>query len=83
MANHKSSLKRIRRDNAKRLHNRYYARSTRSAVRKIKTITDKKVAEEMLPKVTAMLDKLAKRNIIHENKAGRLKSQITRHVSSL
>ena len=83
MANHKSSLKRIRRDEAKRIHNKYYARSTRSAVRKIKATTDKKEAEEMLPKVTAMLDKLAKRNIIHDNKAGRLKSQIKRHVNSL
>ncbi|MDA3910099.1 MAG: 30S ribosomal protein S20 [Bacteroidales bacterium] len=83
MANHKSSLKRIRRDEAKRLHNKFYARSTRSAVRKIKTITDKKEAEEMLPKVTAMLDKLAKRSVIHDNKASRLKSQITRHVASL
>ncbi len=83
MANHKSSLKRIRRDEAKKIHNKYYARSTRSAVRKIKALTDKKEAEEMLPKVTAMLDKLAKRNIIHDNKAGRLKSQIKRHVNSL
>jgi len=83
MANHKSSLKRIRRDEAKRLHNKFYARSTRSAVRKIKATTDKKAAEEMLPKVSAMLDKLAKRSIIHDNKASRLKSQITRHVASL
>ncbi len=83
MANHKSSLKRIRRDEAKRLHNKFYARSTRSAVRKIKTITDKKEAEEMLPKVAAMLDKLAKRSVIHDNKASRLKSQITRHVANL
>ncbi len=83
MANHKSSLKRIRRDEAKRLHNKYYARSTRSAVRKIKATTEKKEAEELLPKVSAMLDKLAKRSIIHANKADRLKSQIKRHVNSL
>jgi small subunit ribosomal protein S20 len=83
MANHKSSIKRIKRNDAMRLHNKYYARSTRSAVRKMRATKDKAEATEMLPKVTAMLDKLAKRNLIHSNKADRLKSQMTRHVASL
>ena len=83
MANHKSAIKRIRRNETKRVHNKYYARSARSAVRKLKSMTNKSEAEALLPKVSAQLDKLAKRDIIHNNKAARLKSQITRHVQSL
>ncbi len=67
MANHKSSKKRIRQSETKRLHNRYYAVTARNAVRKLRSLTSKTEAEEMYPKVVAMLDKLAKTNIIHGN----------------
>lgn len=83
MANHKSSLKRIRQTEKRKLHNRYYAKTARSAMRKMRATTDKAVAMEMLPKVSAMLDKLAKRNIIHKNKAGNLKSKMAKHANKL
>ena len=83
MANHKSALKRIRQDAARRLHNRYYHKSTRNAIRKLQGTTDAKEAQELLSSVTAMIDKLAKRNIIHQNKAANLKSGVSNHVNSL
>lgn len=83
MANHKSTIKQIRQDNTKRLHNRYYARTTRNAIRVLKGTTDKDNAQEMLPKVTSMVDKLAKRNIIHKNKAANIKSSLNLHVNAL
>jgi len=83
MANHKSSLKRIRQTEKRRLHNKYYAKSMRNALKKIKQTEDKKVAEELYPKLVSMLDKLAKKNIIHKNKAANLKSKVTKHINSL
>ena len=83
MVNHKSSIKRIRQIQRKKLHNRYYAKTARNAVRKLRATTEKIVAAEFLPIVVAMLDKLAKRNIIHKNKAGNLKSKLTKHVNKL
>lgn len=83
MANHKSSIKRIRQIQRKKLHNKYYAKTARNAVRKLRATTEKTVAAEFLPKVVAMLDKLAKRNIIHKNKASNLKSKLTKHVNKL
>ena len=83
MANHKSSIKRIRQADKKKLHNRYYAKTARNAVRKLRTTADKTIATEMLPKISAMLDKLAKRNIIHKNKASNLKSKLTVYVNKL
>ncbi|MFO7939428.1 MAG: 30S ribosomal protein S20 [Bacteroidales bacterium] len=83
MANHKSALKRIRRAEKVRLHNRYYAKTTRNFVRKLRETTDKSEAVELLPKVSGMLDKLAKRNIIHKKKASNLKSSLTKYVNSL
>ena len=83
MANHKSSEKRIRQTVTKRDHNRYYAKTTRNAVKKLRMTTDKVVAVELLPKVVAMLDKLAKKNIIHDNKAANLKSKLALHVNKL
>jgi len=83
MANHKSSLKRIRQTEKRRLHNRYYAKTARNAVRKLRATSEKTVAIELLPKVSSMLDKLAKRNVIHRNKAANLKSKLTRHVNKL
>ena len=83
MANHKSSEKRIRQTATKREHNRYYAKTTRNAVKKLSMVTDRAVAVELLPKVVAMLDKLAKKNIIHDNKAANLKSKLALHVNKL
>ena len=83
MANHKSALKRIRRNNAKRLHNRYYAKTTRNAIRDFRALTSKKEAEERLPSLYEMIDKLAKKNIIHKNKAGNLKSSLSRQMAKM
>ena len=83
MANHKSALKRIRSNNAKRLRNRYYAKTTRNAVRKLRNTTDKNTAQENLPKVISLLDRLAKKNVIHKNKASNLKSKLTLYVNKL
>ena len=83
MANHKSSIKRIRSNNAKRLRNRYYAKTTRTFLKRIRLATDKKEVAELLPKVSSMLDKLAKRSVIHKNKASNLKSKIAKRVSLL
>lgn len=83
MANHKSSLKRIRQTEARRLHNRYYAKSARNAVRDLRATTEKTAAVAMLPKVASMLDKLAKRHIIHKNKAANLKSSLAVYINKL
>ena len=83
MANHKSSLKRIRQTEARRLHNRYYAKSARNAVRDLRATTEKAAAAAMLPKVASMLDKLAKRHIIHKNKAANLKSSLAVYINKL
>ena len=83
MANHKSALKRIRSNEAKRLRNKYQHKTTRNAVRDLRSEEDKKEAEGKLVKVISMLDKLAKTNIIHKNKAANLKSKLTKHVAAL
>ena len=83
MANHKSAIKRIRQTAARRLHNRYYAKTMRNAVRKLRATTEKTEAAEMLPKVQKMLDKLAKNNTIHKNKAANIKSSLMLHVNKL
>jgi len=83
MANHKSALKRIRRNNAKRIQNKLQFKTARNAMRSLRNETDKKVASESLPKVTSMLDKLVKNNIIHKNKASNLKSKLTKQVAAL
>ncbi|MDR2853960.1 MAG: 30S ribosomal protein S20 [Prevotellaceae bacterium] len=83
MANHQSSIKRIRQTEKKKLANRYYAKTARNAVRKLRSTTEKTEAAKLLPEVSSMLDKLAKRNIIHSNKAGNLKSKLTKHVNKL
>ena len=83
MANHKSAQKRIRQSEVRRVHNKYYSRSARNAIKELRSMKDKKEASELLPKVAAMLDKLAKKNIIHDNKASNLKSSLTKLVSSL
>jgi small subunit ribosomal protein S20 len=83
MANHKSSIKRIRQTETRNARNRYQHKTTRNAVRAVRATTVKKEAEELLPKVDSMLDKLAKRNIIHKNKAANLKSSLRKHVAGL
>ena len=83
MANHKSSLKRIRQDKKKNLHNRYYAKTMRNAVRKLRAMTDKEEAVKMYPSVQKILDKLAKTNLIHKNKAANIKSSFAQHINSL
>ena len=83
MANHKSSIKRIRQEEKRRLHNRYYAKTMRNAVKKLRSTHDKAEAAAMFPGVQKMLDKLAKRNLIHKNKASNLKSKLAAHISKL
>ena len=83
MANHKSSEKRIRQTATKRAHNRLYHKTARNAVKALRATTDKAAAEALLPKVTAMLDKLAKQRILHKNKAANLKGAIQLHVNAL
>ncbi|MCM4169565.1 30S ribosomal protein S20 [Arenibacter antarcticus] len=83
MANHKSALKRIRRDEAVRLRNRYQHKTTRNAIKKLRSEEDKKAAETLLPSVVSMIDRLAKRNIIHTNKASNLKSKLSQKVAAL
>ncbi|WP_027125241.1 30S ribosomal protein S20 [Gelidibacter mesophilus] len=83
MANHKSALKRIRSSESKRLTNRYKHRTTRNAIKKLREMENATEAQELLPSVSAMIDKLAKKNIIHANKAANLKSGLSKHVASL
>ncbi len=83
MANHKSAEKRIRQAEVRRLRNRYVARTTRNAVRKFRALTDKAEAQTQYPSVCSMLDRLAKKNVIHKNKAGNLKSKLAAHVKTL
>jgi len=83
MANHQSSIKRIRQTETRKLHNRYYAKTARNAVRKLRSLENKAEASELLKKVSSMLDKLAKKNVIHKNKAANLKSKLTLKVNKL
>ena len=83
MAHHQSSKKRIRQDAKKRLHNRYYKKTTRTAIKNLRATKDKEEAVEMLPKVKCLIDKLAKKNQIHKNKASNLKSKLTKMVNKM
>ena len=83
MANHKSALKRIRQEEKRRLHNRYYAKTMRNAVRKLRATNEKAAAAALYPSVAKMLDKLAKTHVIHKNKANNLKSKLALHVNKL
>ncbi|RAJ13279.1 30S ribosomal protein S20 [Olleya aquimaris] len=83
MANHKSALKRIRSNEAKRLRNKYQHKTTRNAIKKLREMDNKKEAEALFPSVVSMLDKLAKKNVIHANKASNLKSSLAKHVAAL
>ena len=83
MANHKSALKRIRSNNAKRLRNKYQHKTTRTFIKRLKDTNDKSEAQELLKQVTSMIDKLAKKNIIHKKNAANKKSSLTKLVNSL
>ncbi|MBO4814667.1 MAG: 30S ribosomal protein S20 [Muribaculaceae bacterium] len=83
MANHKSAIKRIRQSEARRLRNRYYSKTMRNAVRKLRNNEDKAAVNEDLKKVTAMLDKLAGKGIISKNKAANLKSKLAKHANKV
>jgi small subunit ribosomal protein S20 len=83
MANHKSALKRIRNSETKRLRNRYQHKTARNMMKRFQDLTDKKEAEKMLSSVYGVIDKLAKKNIIHSNKAANLKSNMASHISAL
>ncbi len=83
MANHKSALKRIRANAAKRLRNRYQAKTTRTAIKKLRGATSKEEATPILSKVISMLDRLSKKNVIHKNKASNNKSKLTKFVNGL
>ena len=83
MANHKSAIKKIRSDEAKRLRNRHQHKTTRTFIKRLEKTTDKKEATELLKKVSGMIDKLAKRNIIHSKKAANQKSRLSKLVNSL
>ena len=83
MAHHQSAQKRIRQDAKKRLHNRYYKKTTRTAIAKLREMEDASEAQKFLPKVVSMIDRLAKRNIVHANKASNLKSKLSKFVNGL
>lgn len=83
MANHKATRKSVRQSEKRRDHNRYYGKTTRNAIRNLLNVSDKAEAETQFSKVVSMIDKLAKRNIIHKNKASNLKSQLSKKVASL
>ena len=83
MANHKSSIKRIRTNEGRRILNKYQHKTVRNAAKRLRELKDRVEAEKLFPTVVAMLDKLAKRHIIHKNKAGNLKSKLTKLVSAL
>jgi small subunit ribosomal protein S20 len=83
MANHKSSIKRFRQDESRSVNNKYYSKTTRNALKNLRSTTEKAAATELLPKVTSMLDRLAKKNIIHPNKAANLKSKLAKQANKL
>lgn len=83
MANHKSALKRIRSNETKRLRNKYQHKTTRNAIRSLRSVEDKAEATKLIPSVFSMIDKLAKKNVIHKNKAANLKSGLQVKVNNL
>ena len=83
MAHHKSALKRIRQNEKRRLENRYYKKSTRTAIKNLREMKEKATAEPFLRKVVSMIDKLAKKNTWHANKAANLKSSLMHHLATM
>lgn len=82
MANHKATKKDVRQATKRRERNKYYGKTTRNAIRDLKSEKDNTQKNEQLPNVISMIDKLAKRGIIHKNKAGNLKSKLTKQVAA-
>ncbi|MEZ5104905.1 MAG: 30S ribosomal protein S20 [Draconibacterium sp.] len=83
MAHHKSALKSIRQSEKRRLHNKYYAKTTRNAIKALRNTTNKEEAAKLYPEVASMIDKLAKINVIHKNKASNLKSKLATQINQL
>ena len=83
MAHHISAKKRIRSNEKKRVENRYYAKTMRNALCDFRALEDKNVAVEKLPHMLSVIDKLAKRSVIHKNKASNLKSKLMRQVNAM
>jgi len=83
MANHKATKKSTRKSASRRDHNRYYGKTTRNAIKNILALTEKEAATEQLPKVISMIDKLAKNNVIHKNKAGHIKSRLAKRIAAI
>lgn len=83
MATHQSAIKRNRQSEKKKIHNKYYARTTRSAIKELRSTSKKDEAEKLYPEVVSLIDKLSKRNIVHKNKASNLKSKLAKHINSL
>lgn len=83
MANHKSAKKRIRQTIKRRLHNRFYKKTTRTAIKRLRSLKEQNEATAFLPKVVSMVDRLAKKGQFHKNKANNLKSKLTKFVNSL
>ncbi len=83
MANHKSSEKRIKQSAAKKLHNKYYAKTMRNAVKKLRNTAEKAEAEVLYPKVTSLIDRVAQKSIIHKNKASNLKSKLALQIAKM
>jgi small subunit ribosomal protein S20 len=83
MANHSATKKDVRQATKRRERNRYYGKTTRNAIRELKTNTDVKVYEEKLPDVVSQIDKMAKRGIIHKNKAANLKSKLAKKLKAV
>jgi small subunit ribosomal protein S20 len=83
MANHKSSLKRIRSNNTKKIYNRYYSKTMRNAIRKFRSLSEKTEASATFVSLISLIDKNAKRGIIHKNKASNLKSKLTKKLNAL
>jgi small subunit ribosomal protein S20 len=82
MANHSATKKDIRQATKRRDRNRYYGKTTRNAIRELKIVDDQKVYDEKLPNIMSQIDKLAKRGIIHKNKAANLKSKLAKHTAT-
>jgi small subunit ribosomal protein S20 len=83
MANHKATKKDVRQSEKRRERNRYYGKTTRNAIRTLLASTDTAASKDELGKVISMIDKLAKRNVIHKNKAGNLKSGIVKRLNAM
>lgn len=83
MANHQSALKRIRQNSVKRLANRYFKKTTRTAIKKLRELPSQAEAKKYLSKVVSMIDKLAKKNMWHKNKAANIKSSLMHHIAGL